>query len=214
MELETSFIDQKWNILKELSRQESSPLLIADLLKTSIANISQQLRLLEAMNLVKKKKISNRDKGKPRTIYSLNDEFSDLIVVMNGFAKKKIINLTEYHKRVIKIWFIGNNMLHAHFQNFLFEIEGIIRHIDAIIIDSTNEITDINIFSQDVKLVNEKILKKAELTFKEDLKNIVISFYKLDELESFAASRINDFISSKLIVLHDKNGIITEVLRR
>ena len=76
MELEPMFTEQKWNILKCLSEEKYSPLQLAEKLDTTMANISQQLRLLEAANLVKKKKIKNRDKGKPRTLFSLTDDYA------------------------------------------------------------------------------------------------------------------------------------------
>ena len=66
MELETLFTEQKWNILKSLSEGKFSPLQLANRSNTTIANISQQLRLLEAAELVKKEKIKNI-----RTILSL-----------------------------------------------------------------------------------------------------------------------------------------------
>ena len=54
------FSEQKWNILRCLSQGKSSPLQLAGKLNTTMANISQQLRLLEATNLVKKEKIRNK----------------------------------------------------------------------------------------------------------------------------------------------------------
>ena len=54
MELATLFTEQKWNIIKSLSLGKFSPLQLAQRSDTTMANISQQLRLLEAASLVKK----------------------------------------------------------------------------------------------------------------------------------------------------------------
>ena len=56
MELASMFTEQKWNIIKALSENKYSPLQLAEKLDTTMANISQQLRLLEASNIVKKEK--------------------------------------------------------------------------------------------------------------------------------------------------------------
>ena len=55
------FTEQKWNILQCLSKDKFSPIQLAEKLNTTMANISQQLRLLEAANLVKKEKISLKE---------------------------------------------------------------------------------------------------------------------------------------------------------
>ncbi|MEM2139161.1 MAG: ArsR family transcriptional regulator [Candidatus Woesearchaeota archaeon] len=76
MEFETLFSSTRWEILKTLSEKKLSPIELADKLKTTSANISQQLRLLELAGLIKSEKLSNSDKGKPRIVYSLAGDFS------------------------------------------------------------------------------------------------------------------------------------------
>ena len=65
MELEGLFSGTKWDILRLIAKEPRNPLELARVLGTSIANISQQLRLLEAAGLVRKEKVSNRERGKP-----------------------------------------------------------------------------------------------------------------------------------------------------
>ena len=60
MDHETLFTASKWHILKQLETQPRSPLELARICETSIANVSQQLRLLEMAGLVKTKRVSNR----------------------------------------------------------------------------------------------------------------------------------------------------------
>ena len=96
MELEPMFTQQKWNILKCLSEEKLSPLQLAEKLDTTMANISQQLRLLEAANLVKKEKIRNRDNGKPRSLFSLREDCAYLIPTMQKFANKKLLKVSDH----------------------------------------------------------------------------------------------------------------------
>jgi predicted transcriptional regulator len=84
----------KWEILSILSVNPSAPLEIAKTLQTSIANVSQQLRLLEAAGLIVRKKIPNSQAGKPRALYSITEEFCLISVVTQGFAQRSHITLS------------------------------------------------------------------------------------------------------------------------
>jgi DNA-binding transcriptional ArsR family regulator len=105
MEHETLFTASKWHILKALELQPRSPLELAKVCNTSVANVSQQLRLLEMAGLVTSKRISNRDKDKPRVLYSLNGDLSYLISTSGNFVDKKLVHLSDYNKIIMRIWF-------------------------------------------------------------------------------------------------------------
>ncbi len=93
------FSSTKWEILSLIAKQPKSPLEIAEILNTSMANISQQLRLLEFAGLVKSERVPNREKGKPRKLYSLINEVAYLVVLSKGRQEKKLIPLTESSKQ-------------------------------------------------------------------------------------------------------------------
>jgi predicted transcriptional regulator len=112
MDMESMFTDQKWNILHYLSKGEYSPLQLAEKVDTTISNVSQQLKLLEAANLVKKKKVGNRDRGKPRSLFSLSNDYAYLISVAKDFTRKRLLLLTDYHKAILKIWCLNDTSLH------------------------------------------------------------------------------------------------------
>ena len=102
MDIETLFTSTKWEIIELLSNKSYSPLELSKKLSTTMANISQQLRLLEALNLVKKQKVPNRDRGKPRTLYSLSGDYAYIIVFCQGSAQKKLIQLNQQSKNTLK----------------------------------------------------------------------------------------------------------------
>ena len=102
MDIETLFTSTKWEIIEALSVKSHSPLELSKKLNTTMANISQQLRLLEALDLVKKKKVSNRDKGKPRTLYSLSADYAYIILFAQGVAQKKLIQLAPSTKTIVR----------------------------------------------------------------------------------------------------------------
>ena len=113
MEQETLFTASKWDILKILSSGSKSPLQLAKLSNTSVANISQQLRLLEMAGLVQSKRISNRDKGQPRLLYSLAGNHSFLIASTQDFVDKKLE--TDYGYSIIPSKTIYSRKRHNRF---------------------------------------------------------------------------------------------------
>jgi len=104
MDLETLLTGTKWEMLELLSKKKHSPLELAKKLNTSIANISQQLRLLQTAGLVRREKTAKGGAGKPRTLFSVAHDFAFITVISDGFAKKKLIRISSDQKKVLKQW--------------------------------------------------------------------------------------------------------------
>ena len=164
MELEHVFTDQKWQIIKNICSQKLSPLQLSERTNTTMANISQQLRLLEATNIVKKEKVKNRDKGKPRTLYSLTQDYLYFISAADNFAKKRLIHLTDYHKKIVKIWLITDSLKHKSAAKLFFEIEESVDKIKAFIIKQEDNQFEFLISTQnsDIKNIIAKLNKNKE----------------------------------------------------
>jgi len=135
MEQETLFTASKWDILKMLSTGPKSPLQLAKLSNTSVANVSQQLRLLEMAGLVNSKRISNRDKGQPRLLYSLVGNHSFLISSSTDFVEKKFLQLSEYNKVILKIWFLDDPSVHYFLEKAFWHIEESLKVVSAVVFD-------------------------------------------------------------------------------
>ena len=102
MELETLLTGTKWEIIELLSAKPSSPSEISEKLQTTIANISQQLRLLQTAGLVSRKRTGTGKPGKPRMMFSLSDDFAFLTIISKGLVKKKLIKINPRQKEVLK----------------------------------------------------------------------------------------------------------------
>lgn len=102
MELETLLTGTKWDILELLSRKRLSPIEIAKDLNTTVANISQQLRLLQAAGLVKKERTGSAKPGKPRMLFSLSENYAFVAIVSKGLAKKALVRISSKEKEVLK----------------------------------------------------------------------------------------------------------------
>jgi predicted transcriptional regulator len=132
MDHESLFTATKWDILKLLERGPQSPLEIAKATGSSLANVSQQLRLLEMAGVVKTKRISNRDKDKPRILYSLAGNLSYLIATSDKFVDKKLLNLTDRNKVILRIWFIENQDVRYALERAFWQIEPELEHISTL----------------------------------------------------------------------------------
>lgn len=91
MEIESILTNSKWDILKELSKNPKSPIELATQFKTTIANISQQLKILEALGVVSKTKIFNSEKGKPRMQYYIVTDLTYIIKISKNQTVKQSI---------------------------------------------------------------------------------------------------------------------------
>ena len=120
MELETLFTASKWGILEVLSRKPSSPLEIANELGTTIANISQQMRLLEASGLVVRTKVQNSEAGKPRALFTLKEDFAFVAAATDGVAKKAILPLSNSQVYLTRVWMLGEPSIVDPLSKFYF----------------------------------------------------------------------------------------------
>lgn len=160
MELETLFTSSKWDILQVLSKGPKSPLELANETNTSIANISQQLRLLELGGLVNKKRKSNRDRDQPRLIYSLAGHRSFIITLSEGFVKKGFIEHPAHQQITTRTWFTKDNRREYFVEKYFWtNIEEHIEEIKAI--GFRNEYTTLKLFIVTEKDLKNKIKKET-----------------------------------------------------
>lgn len=175
MEIETLFSSTRWEILKALSQSKLSPLELANKIKTTSANISQQLRLLELAGLIKSEKLSNSDKGKPRIVYSLAGDFSFIAISSNDFADKKLFPLNRFHKFFLNSFFVEDLSIQASLIEFYNFIKDDFDYIDAIAIKSKENV--LMIYTKNAKNIDK--LKKNLSNFKA----LKIAYYDISELK-------------------------------
>lgn len=139
MELDPLFTEQRWKILKNLGAEKLSPLQLASKTSTTISNISQQLKLLEAANIIRKEKIQNRDKGKPRSLFSLSQDYVYIVSVMDGFVEKKLIPVANGKKAMLRIWFLGDDELQADVEEVYNDLKPQLAKIDGMLLNVTKK---------------------------------------------------------------------------
>lgn len=205
MEQETLFTASKWDILKILSTGSKSPLQLAKLSNTSVANVSQQLRLLEMAGLVQSKRISNRDKGQPRLLYSLVGNHSFLISSSKDFVEKKFLQLSDYNKVILKIWFLDDSSNHYFLEKAFWFIEDKLPKIDVIAVDKKTLDSDsisINLLSEDASLKNS--LKRLVVKNQSGIaKTIIFNVRSKSDFSRFASQN-----SSHLYLIYDPKNVL------
>lgn len=207
MEQETLFTASKWDILKILSSGSRSPLQLAKLSNTSVANISQQLRLLEMAGLVQSKRISNRDKGQPRLLYSLAGNHSFLIASTQDFVDKKFLKLSDYNKIILKIWFIDNSELHYYLEKAFWHTEEHLTSIDAILLD-LGDSNEINLLIVSNKSTLKKELKKILIKNPAGVSKTVFFDVKTKpEFQKFFQNKLSDYYA-----LYDPSNLANPLL--
>jgi predicted transcriptional regulator len=194
MEQESLFTSSKWDILKCLEKGNKSPIDLAKEAHTSLANVSQQLRLLELAGFVKSERISNREKGQPRVMYSLTENFSYLVVSSPGFVDKKFLKLEPYQKIICKIWFIPDRTFSYYLEKFFWSIEKHISKIQQISVDYSDS-RKLNIFIVSENAEVKKSVKDTTIDGIYGTKDLVIHFVK--------ETKKQENKENKLIVLYE-----------
>jgi predicted transcriptional regulator len=123
MDFDSFLSSQRWEILQILAQRPASPVEIAEMLKTTVSYVSQQLKLLDAAGIVSKKKTGASERGKPRSLFSISTELAYLSILTNGFSEKKSIPITPDKLAIIKIWISCPESLHESAQKFYFRIK-------------------------------------------------------------------------------------------
>jgi predicted transcriptional regulator len=135
MKLDLFMAEPRWKILELISKKPLSPIQISTELGTSVAYISQQLKLLETASLIKKEKTGSAEKGAPRSLYSISKDFFYMTVLTKDFSAKNLLDLTESQKIMVKIWLLNNPLLIKTIEKIYRVIEDDIDEISEIFID-------------------------------------------------------------------------------
>lgn len=206
MDQETLFTSSKWEMLRVLSKGQKSPIELAKETRTSIANVSQQLRMLELANIVKSERVGNRERGEPRLLYSLIGPISYIITATNNFAEKKQLALNIYHEITMKMCFLKDESNYYYLQKYFWEIEPKLDKIDAII--SKNEYGKIKllIISDDAETRKELKSKDIKKSKTESRKIEIISVSKT-QVASLLKEGKEFSINDEFIPIYDPSNI-------
>lgn len=223
MEFEDLLSKSKWNILKELSKGERSAVEIAKKTNQSIANVTQQLRLLEAYNLVKKvkqeTKEGKRKAGKPKTPYQLNQEIVITSILKPGLAEKKTLKLKEAdgcQKCIMNMYFLLNPEDHYYLIKFLCVTDMLKKADTVCYIKSGEKEIEIMIITEHVKEVREKYSNMSMSGLDGKTKKIISWSHNKKEIEEGLERKEEYFVNlvKNSKELMDKKEYLKELKQR
>ena len=161
MEFDTFLTQPKWQILELIATAPSSPVIISEKINTSVAYVSQQLKLLEAAGIVKKERTKAVEKGKPRLIYSIFKDIFHITALVNKTPLKKKISPSEHQKIILKIWMLEDQELTYLSEKLFWRIEPFLSEIDNIFIDTKKFKIIITSKNKALSQVIQKFLKET-----------------------------------------------------
>ncbi|MFH1771009.1 MAG: winged helix-turn-helix domain-containing protein [archaeon] len=216
MEYGTLLTDSKWNIIKELSKENQTPTDLAKKTNTSVANIGQQLRLLEAYGLVKKeKKINSRKPGKPKMLFSLDKELTHLTIINKQLAVKKELELDFFQQAILNLWVTQKKENPYYLEKFLIINEEIVNKCQAIGIVKTDETsTDLLLVTERIDEIRAKYSNQTIDNLEGYKKKIVCWTHTMKEIEEGLKSHNEHFmwLMKNLKPFMDKEEFITTLL--
>lgn len=121
MDLDGLFSGSKWEIIEHLSRKPSTLSELAKDLKTSVANVSQQVRFLEFAGIVLREKSQKSTAGKPENLLKLSKDFSYIVVASGKACRKNLVFLDAFQSLMLYSWVELEGKERESFEVFLFE---------------------------------------------------------------------------------------------
>jgi len=139
--LDDALFSGKWELLQLLAMIPRNSTQLAHTLNTSLANVTQQLAVLEAYGLVTKEKETSATKrvGKPRLRYSIAKDVSYLGLISDGFAEKKALTLTGFHQVMARSLLRLTPEEHYALMKFLLSHDELLHKCDGICLLKTTK---------------------------------------------------------------------------
>ncbi len=158
MDTETLLTGTKWKLLQQIAQAPASASELSKQTATSIAHVGQQIKLLEAYQLIKRHDSPQEARpGKPLTRYCLADEFATLFLVKQGFAARRTIKLDKVHKLIFNILFLPNEDDHYFLERFCYQNEEILsKCLGLAFLKSTKDSVELLYLTDDVEPIRKK----------------------------------------------------------
>jgi len=158
----------KYKIIQELGKKSQSASELAKTLKTSIANATQQLKLLEAYGIIKKEgRQNNQGPGKPKTFYEIKKEQNYIITLRKDGIKKIKLPVFWGYDLFIKMAELVDLRDQYFVPKFCFHTEDILKLCDAMaLVKSTSQTVEFLLFTEHLDKVRKEysnvVLKDLE----------------------------------------------------
>jgi len=189
----------KWELIKEISKNETNPLELSKKVGKSLPNVSQQLQFLEAVGIIKKRKLNTNERNKPRVLYSINQSKNFITLLNPGMSGKKSFD-SEIIMAFIRMLFYTNEKLSLGFMKTYFEHNIFNNNSLALISHSKDEFTLLIISENKHDLINK--MHNAKVKVDDKIIKIKTQIYaRIDFEEAYSQNNkhLVDLLNSKII---------------
>lgn len=196
----------KWEILSAISKGSSSATELAQRTGSSLPNISQQMRLLEAYDLVEYQKEQRTGAGKPRQLYRLKRDVAHLTVARKGFAQKRFLALDAYHAAMLGVLFVPRTDDHAFLHKLLLTCEEIM-HECAVAHLRSGEDIELLLVTESLAAIRSKY-SHVTVTVNGKPRKVVAWTHSVAEINDGLARKDQYFehLMRSPLVIHDPKG--------
>ncbi|MGV8161771.1 MAG: helix-turn-helix domain-containing protein [Candidatus Nanoarchaeia archaeon] len=195
---ENEIAGSKWQILKILSKNPQTPKQLAEKLGTTIANMSQQLKLLEAYGFLKKTRADKGPSGRKnkdlRVMYTLVKNKTWVTTIGPGNVKKKEIRMDQSNNFLMNLLLLDLKEETPFVMSF-FLTHNLVEYIDsAYYLDSKG--TEIHLLIITKKLEHFRENKSAiKFKYKSEDKTIRFWSHTIPEIKD-GLSRKEDYFQT------------------
>jgi hypothetical protein len=102
----------KWQLVELIAQSPKSPGDLAVQLKTSIANVSIQLKTLELASIISRTRVLRPQAGSPRVLYSLKRDFLYVTTASSTVQVKKPLTMSEQKSFTLAVWQLPEQLQH------------------------------------------------------------------------------------------------------
>jgi DNA-binding HxlR family transcriptional regulator len=215
MDYDQLFSNARWEIIRAISHGKSSATELAKATKSSLPNISQQLKLLEAYDLVEYIKDQKKGAGKPRQIYQLKRELCYLTYARHGMAEKRLFNPDAYHIMLLNILYLPNLQDHPFIIKHFSTNEEVPQHCAVAWLKSNDNEIEVLQITDNIELIRAKYSN----TFVEHAgktRKIIAWTHTMKELQEGLARKEPYFenLLHNPIAIHDPKNLIDKVRKK
>lgn len=208
------FSESKWNILSELSKAPKSPIELSKIFNTTVANISQQLRLMEALGIVAKTKISNSKKGKPRTQYFIKDDIYYMVRLGKNFATKKSIKPEPHSAYIFNVFSKIEQKDHYCFFKFFWNNSKILSNSSIGLYKNTDKTIEFFIITEDIEKARKTLSNQEVKQFSGKARKVICWSHNKFEIDNGLGSNDPHFMNmiKESTILLDKTRCLEKYM--
>ncbi len=209
--------DTRWSILEEVARGSKTMSEIAERVGSSVANVSQHLKLLEAYDYVSKEKDAEGKPGRPQNVYALSKDFSLIAFAEQPTAERKVLDLKDrYHKLILRILLLEDEEDHYYLHKLLWQNEELIQKCQAInFLRSSKDKIELFVVTEHLEEIRENFSNVVLENPQGEEKEVVCWSHSVDEIEEGLEKGDEHYeeLVSDFHIIHDPEKLMQGWLR-